>query len=669
MDQNPSSENCGITTRLFWRINLLRIFNTRRENFWPLVITKRSYLKSLIKMATVDKSIVLTDSVIDGLLDDWFERDGDTFTRIKKDGRIGWESTLSDGDSYSAYFMEAPSQEELIKRAYSLAKDTITAMDPPFKVCIKITTNRGGSSGTDGRLVCVNTAMFDDEELSVGEKLDTFLGVTVHEGCHLLYTDLTFLKEMSKPVIKHIWNISEDERVEQLCGEYKPGLANFLEKSKYYYFDQYYLDYVVPLEKEHSLTPFRRILNCFLHIIRYPKYLKEEEIIEFGHYLLEVKKVLCPYPTSTKEAADAAQKVFEIIKDFYEEIEKESSDSEGEESESDIKKRAYEKLTKDSEEASSALEKIAGAPKSMPTEFGGKGGLDPSDISTDVLKDDELLGEVCEGVVELGESKDSFFSKMPDCREEYMKAASKIKRYVPAISKILRGHCKEYKLVHRSMRSGVLDTNKLAEAYQGVSTVYLREGEVKTDKVSVCVLIDESGSMNGERIRAARETAILINEAIGNIPNVELYIYGHSGDIKRSYSTELYVYRERGYSPKFSLGSCEARSENRDGVAILEVAKRVRKQTKNHVLFFILSDGSPCAGGYYGDSAIRHVKSVVSGVERLDFSVIQVCINHVYNPGDMFRHFVILEDMSTLSSELGKIIKKATMRAARTHVS
>ena len=171
---------------------------------------------------------------------------------------------------------------------------------------------------------------------------------------------------------------------------------------------------------------------------------------------------------------------------------------------------------------------------------------------------------------------------------------------IPAISKIMKGHCREYKLVHRSMRSGVLDTNKLAEAFQGVPTVYLREGEVKTDKVAVCVLIDESGSMSGSRIYAARDTAVLINEAMGQVPNVELFIYGHSGDMKRPYATEMYVYREKEYAPKFALGSVIARSQNRDGVAILEVAKRVRRQTKNPVLFFILSDGIPCAGSYGG---------------------------------------------------------------------
>lgn len=176
-------------------------------------------------MATIDKSIELTDTIIDGLLDDWFERDGETFLKIRKKGRIGWEKTLEEGEAYSAYLLEAPTQEDLIKRAYSLAKEMIVVMDPPFKVGIKI--SKGTDSYTDGKVVCVSTAMFDDSELSVGEKLDTFLGTTIHEGCHLLYTNFKVMAMITKKVVHHIFNILEDERIEELCGENKPGLANF----------------------------------------------------------------------------------------------------------------------------------------------------------------------------------------------------------------------------------------------------------------------------------------------------------------------------------------------------------------------------------------------------------------------------------------------------------
>ena len=624
----------------------------------------------------IDKSIVLTDEVIDGLLEDWLDRDGDTYVRKRKKGRLGWEKELEEGESYSTYFLEAPTQEDLIKRAYSLAKDMVVVMDPPFKVKIKITTGEGSMSATDGKTLFASTAMFDDEELSVGEKLDTFIGVVVHEGCHLLYTDLSWIPKIDTPIVHQLWNIFEDERIERLCGEHKPGLANFLEKTKYYYFDQYYLDFVVPRKKESKLTPFERLFNLIFSIIRYPKYIEEAEVIEFGHFLLAIKSVVLPYPKTTEQTVELAYKVFDIIKEFYVEEEKRKEEDkeeggDGEESkfkDEELEKRALEILSSDATEAIDALDRVISSPRSVPILRGGGGGLSSKDLSAVVEEDGELLGEICEGVAEVGSSKDTFFLKELENKTLYMASYNRIRKYIPVISKILKGHNMDYKLIHRSMRSGILDTNKLADAYQGVPTVYLREGKVKTDKVSVCVLIDESGSMSGKRIESARDTAVLINEALKGVSNVELFIYGHSGDNKRSLSTELFVYKERDYSPRYSLGSVRAREQNRDGVAIFEVAQRVRKQTKNPVLFFILSDGAPCAGHYGGTSAMEHVKSNVQKVEKMGMYVIQVCIYHSYDPSTMFKNFVIMDNMDSLPIELGRAIKKATLSNSKVRV-
>ena len=593
-----------------------------------------------------DKKI--DDAEIDELLRDWFERDGDTFIKVHKK-RAFWESTLKKGSAYSSYLLEAPTHEDLIKRAYTLAKETLVAMNPPFKIGVKVTPGMGadGIPGfSTGKYVCVKTAMLDDEDLSVGERLDVFLGVTIHEGCHILYTNFNDIKEL-KDITRQVFNILEDERIEGICADCKPGLANFLAKSKYYYFDRHYL-------KKPITTPFGRVMDCLLHIIRYPKYLKKEEIIEFKHYLKKIKKVLVPYPQTTKDTVMAAEKIADIIKEFYREE----------------KKGSEEELMLDSYEAHDVLDKISGNPESMPLHFGGNGGVYSDEVSSTLLKGGALDKKMCEGMEELGDCEGTFFA-LPDgdnpvYKDTYKNSLMEIKRYIPAVSKVLKGHCREYKLTHRSMRSGVLDTNKLAEAFQGVPTVYAREGEVKTDKIALCLLIDESGSMNARgKIKSARDAAILINEAASNIPNVELFIYGHSADIRNNGTTNLFIYREKDYAPRFSLGSVHARCENRDGVAIIEVAKRVRKQTKNPAMLFVISDGEPTADKYRGNAAINHTRDCVDKASALGFNVIQVCIQNSYDPGLMFKHYIILDDMSTFAIELGKVIKKAVVNTTK----
>lgn len=650
---------------------------------------------------------IIEDHDVDKILEDWYERESESFVKIRKHGRLGWEKSLKEGEAYSSYLLEAPTKADLIRRAYSLARDMIAVMNPPMKVTVRITPN--DTSCTDGKVVYTSTKVFDDLELDNGEKLDVFLGFAIHEGCHLLYTDFKITSK--NKLCQFFTNVLEDERIEEILGEEKPGLANFLEKCKYYVFDQLYLGRAV---SERPTTDLAAFCDIFLRIIRYPKYLNEDDIVKYGKFLLAVKEVVHPLPESTLECKRMGEKIYEIIVDLYkDDIEKTEADKieslerklselkaarEAREADSDDGERGssmeeIEKITKE-KELEESLEKVLSAAR-MPTEgelrseairkvaeeseksevtsmlkeYEPKTSVHTEDASAAVVAKGGLLGEECEGKVELGIGKDVFFSKEEDKKDAYTDSLNRVRKYIPAISRIMKGHCREYKLIHRSMRSGLLDTNKLAEAIQGVPTVYIREGEVHTDKIAVCILVDESGSMSScSRYKAARDTAILLNEALQRVPNVTLFIYGHSGDERTGCSTDLKIYRERSFVPKYALGSIRARHQNRDGNAILETATRVRKQTKDPVLMFILSDGEPAASGYCGRSAIEHTKQCVEKAEKMGFSIVQICISATYNPALMFKHYIELTDMSTLAIELGKVVKKAAMSLAKVRI-
>lgn len=651
--------------------------------------------------------------LIEKLSKDWLERDGDSFVKIRTKGRLGWEGSLKEGTPYSSYLLESPSMEELIKRAYALARNTISAMDIPSKVTVRL---GGGGSCTEGRNVYVATDYFDDDALATGEKLDIFLGLTAHEGSHLLYTEFPMMKKAAgvHPLCAKLLNIIEDERIERNLGEDKPGLANYLKAVKRHYFGRY----SGMTEGSEEASPLQKILNCILGLIRYPRLLREEEMVEFGELLLKVEKILTPYPDSTASAERAAEKIFELIIKEYgresgsekedsgegkaspEESEKESpspeesddstdgndagESGEGTDSESDSgeenakdtgedrpSERSREENVKamesDLEKIADALEEVAGGP--VQPDIEGCSSLRRDRMADAVSTDRELLAKICEGEVETGSSKDVIFTRQKEYRDGYMSALEEVKQYVPAVRKVVKGRCVEYSLTHLGMRSGVLDTGKLAEAVQGVPTVYKRQGEVRSDRACVCMLVDESGSMYRHgRMLAARKTAVLLNEALSSIPNIELFIYGHTADCERSGVTELNIYREKGYAPKYALGSLEPRSNNRDGLAILETALRVRKQTKEEVLMFIISDGEPAAENYFGMRAIGHTKECVEKAEAMGFRIVQICINASYDPALMFRHFIKMENLGTLARDLGREIAKALSSKIMSHV-
>lgn len=92
--------------------------------------------------------------LIEKLSKDWLERDGDSFVKIRTKGRLGWEESLKEGTPYSSYLLESPSMEELIKRAYALARNTISAMDIPSKVTVRL--GGGGFLHRRAQRVCCN---------------------------------------------------------------------------------------------------------------------------------------------------------------------------------------------------------------------------------------------------------------------------------------------------------------------------------------------------------------------------------------------------------------------------------------------------------------------------------------------------------------------------------
>ena len=589
---------------------------------------------------------------IEVLTKDFLERDGDHFVRIRKSGRLGWESTLPEDGAYSEYMLHPDTQEDLIRNAYKVASDMITVMDAPFKVNIAITPD---SSCTDAQTVWVATKVFDDPDLATGKKLDTFVGLAVHEGCHLLYTKFEEGRKCSNQIVHSLQNIIEDERIERECGESKPGLANFLKASKYYYFDKYREDMVKAGQMD-GLDTFKRLMNTILSYVRYPKALDPDDLQEFADVMLKVREILLPYPASTAESTSAAEKIYEVMKDFMQQQQKQASAGSGSGDESqetgpgsgaegsgeNSGTDAQEKMEKSFSGMKQALDNIVSDPRN---------GLGESDQSETVKEDGGRVGMVCEGRLEKGSIKGTYIEKGTENRDIYQESLSRVKPYIPAVSRVLKCSSTQYKLSLRGMRSGVLDTGKIAEAFQGVPTVYMREGEVKVERISVCILIDESGSMWGSGETAARDTAVLLNEALGSVPNVDLYIYGHTAS--RS-TTNLFVYRERNFHRKYVLGSTDSRAGNHDSIAIREACARVRKSTTEKCLFFMISDGAP-------NESTDMVRKAVQDVEKDGFSVVAISIDPYYDPSTMYSHNVNLTDMSTLAIDLGKIVKKAIM--------
>ena len=621
---------------------------------------------------------------IDALRNDFLDRDQDTYVKIRRTGRLGWESLIPQGGNYSDVLRGCHSEGDIIKEAYSMARDYIVAMDTPYRVTLRLSPEM---NCTDSKVVYLSTTVFDDEDLSEGQKIDTFMGLAIHEGCHLKWTDFTQMASEPNAIIRNLINILEDERIERLCGDEMPGYANYLKATKYYMFDLF-LQRKVQEGKGETLSEPARLLNAILSIIRYPKILNQDDLQEFADYLYEVREIVKDYPSTPAEVTAAVKAIYDVIRRFFEnqsekekkgqggESTKESEDNKSESKSasggegtgsqsSGLSEEDLEDLKKKVQKALSELEKEMGDMKELTSGAAGTEPLSEDDMADCVKKDCNQLAGICENQVSLGETSSSVLYRAPEDKETYDESLRRVRKYIPAIAKTLRGHCSEYAVTYHGMRSGLLDTGKLAEAYQGVQTVYVREGRVRSDRMAVCVLIDESGSMYGEKIQAARDLAVLLNEAIQSIPAIDLYIYGHTyGDRCRdSYCegrkiAELQVYREKGYAPKKALGSVADRSGNIDSFAIREAAARMlRFSACRKNLMFVITDGAP-------NEKYEQLTETVKSLEKQGMNIVAVCIEPSYDPSALYTHHVRFTDMSRLSIDLGKMIKKAIMKGA-----
>lgn len=614
--------------------------------------------------------------------DDYYEDDGRwgrSIFRKSYKSSVGNSGELSRtvnrsswyGESYYSSYSSVGKEEDaqlskLIEKAYSSVKDMITIMDFPFPIRVNLSESRDESSsysdyfseekkGISERRIAVPSKIFDSTEDNE-TKINAFCGFGLHEAAHLRYTYLkvylSFLSFISGKytfeegeIIKIFINLLEDNRVEDLLLTERPGFQDFIDCAKGY--NSKTLEGKLNMMRERKLILFFKTL---IGILRYPGLIEEEILEEYSEVYKEIQEKITPYPENLKDICSVSESIFKIIK------EKKLSDVDP----AELKKVLF--LINDTESITSIM-------YGVDLDSGKK--IDKSKVSRLLSSKDSLTMKILEGTVERGDSDKVFFEKPKGDRNDYLCDVRAVQKYVPRLKKILTGTDKNYDFNIQGCRSGILDTTKLAEAYQGVPQVYLRQGHVRTNKSTICVLIDESGSMSGKKEILARQAAILLNETFGKSLGVDLYIYGHTADIGSVGYINLSVYREGNYyNSKFSLSKSCAKSQNRDGDAILEVAKRVRKFTKENCIMFVISDGSPCANGYGGIPAIKDTAAKVKEAEKLGFGIIQISIDAVYGVEDMFDTYIDigynLEEMPKL---LNEIVKTKVIKTKHTTVS
>lgn len=627
---------------------------------------------------------------------DWFGRKGKNYTSTYKGStRLGWDTKVS--GSYSSFFAPDLNKRKLLRDSYRHACDIRDIMDIPRSIRIQLNVD-AETSCTDGKTVIVSTKVYDDNKIDNNVKLDVFLGTTIHEFSHILYTDMVEIrKNRPNKFLFNLFNTIEDERIEYNTTQNYPGYTNFIGQAKYYYFDLLYKK----AEKQDDLMD---VLQNILYIVRYPARVDTKVIYRHQVLFDKIKKVLCDFGNNSKEAYDKAEKIYKLLLDYFKfpppppeeqqegDEEQDQSDSsegqsdsgegqEGSDGSSDPQnsKQSSQKQDSKDNEGSDKNSKTQSSPKSGSDEgSAGKKKQEPikaytqeeikqaaeklaeqmrrlitsnTSLNSNEIKDEWDSKEIADECKQIKD--DVFIVKQEDYERRYKADFDTVKQHINGLVNTFSKFFVEQEYRLTGMRRGVLDTNKLAEAYQAVETVYSNKFKRTTPGLDVCVLIDESCSMSGTNIASARKCAILLNEVFLRLKQCDFYVYGHTADNRHMGEVTINVYRDHWNRNRYALGKVESYSNNKDSVAIEETYKMVRKQTSKPLLMFVISDGAPNAYGLRGQPAVEEVKKVVNRIESNgDTLVCQIAIESHFQPQDMFNHYVVMTDMNTFPSDL-----------------
>lgn len=559
-------------------------------------------------------------------------------------------SGISTTSISSLSFEERQPLISLMSRAYKAVRDMVVILDFPYQVIIRFSNYNKYEiqNGQTPKNIFVGTKVLDDNTKNENEKINIICGLGIHEASHLKYTDRKIiiagkkLYSANEKIFESILNVIEDERVEDKLLTERPGYSEFIMVAKEYSYNEFSKIVNQPISDDEKKIYYTVLL------IRYPDKITDFKFLDSNKEMFEnIRKSITPLPVNSKETVEKTKEILELLNVKPTNIRTSFIDS--------VLNVYTESIDPDTCIVSEAIR----------------------DKYMSKLFESETACELTLGGAEYGEHPSVFFRKEKGDIKDYKELVKGVSKYIPSIRKVLKGYDKNFDFTIHGCRHGLLDTTKLAEAYQGVQQVYLRQGHVRTNKTTLCMLIDESGSMGcnfspTDCAYVARLAAILINESLKDLPGVDLYVYGHTADIRETGETEMLIYREGDkYRDDSSFVNIKGRYQNRDGMAIYEAAKRVRKQTDSHAIMLILSDGEPYAlNGYSGSYAINDVRKNVELVEKMDFDVIQVSIQQIDRARDMFKNVICLyNDLANLPKELSLLVKKLIIADKKTVIS
>lgn len=148
----------------------------------------------------------------------------------------------------------------------------------------------------------------------------------------------------------------------------------------------------------------------------------------------------------------------------------------------------------------------------------------------------------------------------------------------------------------------------IAHLHIGDGKAFSRYNQPETrSDVAFGLLIDQSGSMEGEKIECARSSAIMFADILNSI-NVPHIIVGHSSDDSTVCNLCIYHdFNENSDRNRYKLVGIGCGGFNMDGAAIGYCCEKLKNRPEKEKILIVITDGQPSEIGFHTEETAPYI--------------------------------------------------------------
>jgi hypothetical protein len=180
------------------------------------------------------------------------------------------------------------------------------------------------------------------------------------------------------------------------------------------------------------------------------------------------------------------------------------------------------------------------------------------------------------------------------------------------------------------------------------------------DDMAVVLLIDCSGSMQGNKSVLARRTGIVLAETFAAL-KIPCYIMGFTADTQDAQVVHMhYVSWKNTDKERCALMQVCAYANNDDGYSIRYATSLLKRRVAEHKLLFVISDGAPACGRYrYCDGITDTALAIQEAKKSADIFGIGIGIHNSEELKNMYRgNYLNVRDTKQLTCQLARQLKR-----------